>query len=69
MNTNTPTPTGVVSSTELGERTCEQGCNGRDDCTDYDQYDAECDRCHGDGRDPWNDYMLPCHLCGGRDSR
>lgn len=37
------------------ERTCEQGCNGCEECTDYDDEDTECPRCHGDGRDPWND--------------
>ena len=21
--------------------------------------------CHGDGMDPWNDYLLPCPLCQG----
>jgi len=35
-----------------GERTCEQGCNGCDDCTDYDNdVSADC---------------TPNHLCGGR---
>jgi hypothetical protein len=26
---------------------------------------VECPRCHGDGRDPWNDYLLPCPVCQG----
>lgn len=30
--------------------------------------DDECERCHGDGMDPWNDCMLPCPACGGRDA-
>ena len=49
------------------ERTCCDGCNGCDECTDYDDsYDEpECPRCHGDGMDPWNDYLLPCPLCLG----
>ena len=47
------------------EHTCEQGCNGCDQCTDYEDEDTECPRCHGDGRDPWNDYLLPCPLCQG----
>jgi hypothetical protein len=47
-------------------RTCDDGCNGCDECTDYIEDDAEsCRRCHGDGRDPWNDYLLPCPLCQG----
>lgn len=24
-----------------------------------------CQRCGGDGRDPWNDYLLPCPECQG----
>ena len=49
------------------ERTCEQGCNGCDECTDYDDShdEPECQRCHGDGMDPWNDYLLTCPLCLG----
>jgi len=27
--------------------------------------DPVCERCGGDGRDPWNDYLLPCPLCLG----
>lgn len=27
--------------------------------------EEECPRCHGDGRDPWNDYLLPCPMCLG----
>jgi uncharacterized paraquat-inducible protein A len=53
----------------MNDRTCEQGCNGCDECTDYeddDQVDdAVCPRCLGDGMDPWNDYLLPCPLCLG----
>ena len=66
MNTNTTAPAGVVSSTELGGRTCEQGCNGCDDCTDYDDDpDDQCLHCRGDGMDPDCDYLLPCPDCGG----
>uniref|UniRef100_C5CJK3 Uncharacterized protein n=1 Tax=Variovorax paradoxus (strain S110) TaxID=543728 RepID=C5CJK3_VARPS len=25
-----------------------------------------CARCHGDGMDPWNDYLLDCPECQGR---
>ena len=28
-------------------------------------FEPECERCHGDGMDPWNDYLLPCPLCQG----
>lgn len=50
-------------------RTCEQGCAGCDDCTDFDDGpdEGECPRCHGDGMDPWNDYLLECPECGGRN--
>lgn len=46
---------------------CQNGCNGCDDCTDYDEEDGEiqCQRCRGDGRDPWSDYLLPCPECLG----
>ena len=37
----------------------EQGA----DVTDDDE--PECPRCHGDGMDPRNDYLLPCPLCQG----
>lgn len=30
-----------------------------------DEEDDECERCRGDGRDPWNDYLLPCPACQG----
>lgn len=51
----------------IEKRTCEQGCNGCDECTDFDDSNEEpaCPRCHGDGMDPWNDYLLPCPLCLG----
>ena len=26
---------------------------------------TECPHCHGDGRDPYNDYLLPGPECGG----
>ncbi len=46
---------------------CENGCNGCDECTDYegDDAEAECSRCRGDGRDPYCDYLLPCPQCQG----
>ena len=50
---------------------CSDGCNGCDECTDYDDYNCdyddepECERCHGDGRDPWFDYLMPCPACQG----
>jgi hypothetical protein len=30
--------------------------------------EPECERCHGDGIDPWNDYLLPCPLCQGEQA-
>ncbi|WP_176464044.1 hypothetical protein [Bordetella genomosp. 11] len=34
-----------------------------------DEYDEpECERCHGDGMDPWCDYLLPCPLCQGEQA-
>lgn len=49
----------------MPQRTCEQGCNGCEECTDYGDDLMECERCHGDGMDPWADYMLPCPVCQG----
>ena len=42
-----------------------------DEQYDYDEEDIdpvdepECSRCHGDGMDPWSDYLLPCPMCMG----
>ena len=34
------------------------------DYVDYDDADEPvCPHCHGDGRDPDCDYLLPCPLC------
>ena len=35
---------------------------------DFDDDEPECPRCHGDGRDPWNDYLLPCPECQGEQT-
>jgi len=40
---------------------------------DDDQYDGyddepECPNCHGEGRDPHSDYLLPCPLCQGEQT-
>lgn len=34
-----------------------------DNDPDFEYDDAECARCHGDGMDPYNDYLLPCPQC------
>lgn len=35
---------------------------------DYSDDDEEpCELCHGDGRDPYTDYLLPCPHCQGSD--
>lgn len=48
------------------DHACEQGCNGCDDCTDYDdEPEDQCLHCRGDGMDPDCDYLLPCPDCGG----
>jgi hypothetical protein len=31
----------------------------------YEPDPPACKRCHGDGMDPWCDYVLPCPECGG----
>lgn len=55
MTDKTPASCGSDSSAELG---------GMPDYDDDDD-EPECERCRGDGRDPWNDYLLPCPLCQG----
>lgn len=50
--------------------TCDHGCNGGENCTDYDDdYDDSddyvCPRCYGEGMDPWSDYLFPCPECRG----
>ena len=39
-----------------------------DDDYDDEPGDEPCERCHGDGMDPWNDYLLPCPLCQGEQT-
>lgn len=42
--------------------------DGADLLGDPDEYweeEGTCDRCHGDGRDPQCDYLLPCPACQG----
>lgn len=41
--------------------------DGSDLMGDPDEYDDEpvCPRCHGDGMDPWNDYLFVCPCCQG----
>ena len=36
-----------------------------DDDDSEQPIEAACTRCHGDGMDPWNDYLLPCPECQG----
>jgi hypothetical protein len=41
--------------------------DGSDLLGDPDEYDYDvCDRCGGDGMDPWNDYLFECPQCQGR---
>lgn len=52
------------------ERTCEQGCNGCDECTDYDddpfnQPASMCEYCSGTGGNPLDDGIMPCTHCDG----
>ena len=39
-----------------------------DEIVEYDEEDDvqhECDYCHGDGGDPYNDGVIPCPKCHG----
>lgn len=48
---------------ELVTMTCQ---DERDDDDDRDEWpDPVCERCRGDGMDPWIDYLLPCPDCQG----
>lgn len=49
--------TGPISTLLSTECQCEYD--------DYDDEEPPCPNCHGDGRDPWNDYCTPCESCGG----
>ncbi len=57
MNTN-DTPATVRGSDS------SEGLGG--DAPDHEG--RECPRCHGDGMDPWCDYLFSCPECGGRDA-
>lgn len=35
------------------------------DAEDGPDDEATCPQCEGDGGDKWNDYALPCQMCGG----
>lgn len=35
---------------------------------DDDDFETICDHCHGDGRDPYTDYLLPCPVCQGEQT-
>lgn len=48
-----------MSDTITLPRPCDEGLD--DDTEELDL----CPRCHGDGRDPWFDYLLPCPECQG----
>ncbi|RZJ07661.1 MAG: hypothetical protein EOP39_15770 [Rubrivivax sp.] len=40
-----------------------------DPTEDYGYDDEEsCELCHGDGRDPYTDYLLPCPHCQGEQT-
>jgi len=38
------------------------------DPDEYDYDEPVCERCHGDGMDPWNDYLFECPNCQGRQT-
>lgn len=48
----------------LGVRSYEQWMNDLATDDDGDLADWVCDICHGDGMDPWTDYLLPCQCQG-----
>lgn len=64
-----PVERGVGRLQPERDRVCAQGCNGCDECTDYDEdespRDLTCTHCSGTGGDPWNDGITPCEFCDG----
>ena len=69
MNANEPLPPADEGRLDLRvgrpapEREEDDGRYFADCAEEYD--DWVCDRCHGDGMDPWVDYLLPCSACQG----
>lgn len=61
-----PAPLGQVER-GVGRPVPERANGGEPyfDDRDEDFDDWVCDRCHGDGADPWTDYMMPCPACQG----
>ena len=61
-------PPGIVLSTDvLGVVVPMRADDEERYFDDRDEYfdGLVCDRCHGDGADPWTDYLLPCPACQG----
>jgi hypothetical protein len=56
---------------DLAYRETEQELYDDELMGDPDEYDYDepvCERCHGDGMDPWNDYLFECPNCQGRQT-
>lgn len=63
--------TNARESAEQAWKAADDGTERADDSERYfddsddDFDDFVCDRCHGDGADPWCDHLLPCPACQG----
>ena len=58
-----------MASRRSRQRQAAQIWQAQPDATDDVGYDDEtCELCHGDGRDPYTDYLLPCPHCQGEQT-
>lgn len=48
-----------------GEKRADDGARYFDDRDEQFDDEPQCERCRGDGMDPWCDYLMPCPLCQG----
>ena len=69
-NTTTPAPSKPVAGPvqrPVGRLEPERAYGDEPYWYDRDEPFDEptCERCHGDGMDPWCDYLMPCPLCQG----
>ncbi len=68
MNTTAPaTTSGSAAVGARAERPVGRPDPEHADWPEYDEDapDEDCQNCHGDGMDPWMDYLMPCPVCQG----
>ena len=65
MSTDTITTNHIPDATKMVAPLCSSLPMDVDDWAGDEENDIQCERCHGDGADPWCDYLLPCPGCQG----